>query len=548
MPTEVFEDSLDLRIGLIEATLPDWRKESERGSSYPYPLLTPISSQEMRRFGVFLLENPLLRATIVPALGGRLLGLFDKRTGKEVLPRGEAIQPAAGGLRGAVVREGLQFQYVSGQDRLNALGRVDATAEEGEDPGVWIAESAGGGPLGFHLYHEMPPERAEIVVEARVLNRTLKSAPYNGGFAICLPDSEVVSLENGVAAYSAERDSGIALFWDTPMTWRAEDGFLRASRFDSVGSMGPRQLDTIRLRIVPISGLGGLSGASPEAAVYIGGGFVRLQSVERRLNHKLLLVTRQGETLEAPTDVHPEAVVEVPLGDLDPQTVVLRDPAKNDVVRVDAASDVKRSVLPPVVNSEPTISAESSNEELFLATLDVSQRALAHTLLGMRALVARDFGEASEQFERALLFNAEDHLTWWLKATADRMRGVEGERPELLNAHYLAPLEPVLRAEAFLAQGAASKEPNPLVAPMAEIPENLVEVASLLLEAGLAAEASVWIDEALRHRDLPILHALQSYALSFSHMDVEAARHRSLAKGISEPPFPYRDVEWKALG
>ncbi|HEY0867734.1 MAG TPA: DUF5107 domain-containing protein [Fimbriimonas sp.] len=545
MPTQVFEDALDLRIGLIEATLPNWRDRGADSPSYPYPLLTPVATEETRRFRVFILENPYLRATVVPVLGGRLISLFDKRTGKEVLPRREALRPLAGGRRGASLHEGLQLRYDVRQDRLNALGPVDVGDD---DETVWLAESASPERIGFHLSIQLPADRAELILEARMFNRSLRPRPYNGGFSVSMPESEVVPLENGVAAYDAKGDAGLAFLWDDPLTWSAGGGELRVSRFSGTGSLAPRQLDTLRVRLIPLSGLGGLTGASREGGVFIGADAVRVQTTSNRTGHKLLLVTEEGQTMEAQTDLMPEHVVEIPLNGIKPRTLVVRDPAKVDVVRAERGVAHKALELPPVDSPEPWIGPDSPVWELRRATADVSQRALAHTLLGFRALAAREFAEAGEQFERTLLFNAEDHLAWWLKSLADHLRGVEGEQPELLNAHYLAPLEPALRVQALLAQGERQgNEPNPLLAPVAENPENLVEVASLLLEAGLMAEASVWIDEALRHQDLPVLHLLQAYAFSHSKMDVESSRHAELADGLAAPPFPHREIEWKAV-
>jgi hypothetical protein len=130
------------------------------------------------------------------------------------------------------------------------------------------------------------------------------------------------------------------------------------------------------------------------------------------------------------------------------------------------------------------------------------------------------------------------------------MQGEEGESAELLNAHYLAPLEPALRAESFLSQPKRmEKDPSALLKPMAEHPENFVEVACLLLEAGLHEQAAYWIDEALRHEDLPMLRFLLAYAhLTQSGLEYEAAAQvEAVAKSEMTPPFPWREIEWQAL-
>jgi tetratricopeptide (TPR) repeat protein len=189
---------------------------------------------------------------------------------------------------------------------------------------------------------------------------------------------------------------------------------------------------------------------------------------------------------------------------------------------------------------------------LIRATFNVSTRHIAWTRLGMLSLAHGDAAQAGERFEQALLYNADDPLLWWTAAAAARVAGGVGEeeRAELLNAHYLSPLEPALRAEAFLSQPVEpGREPSPLVAPLDEAPESYIEVAALLVEHGLLSDATRWIDEALRHADLPMLRILLAYCyLSGSRMAAEAASEVQKAEALGPPaPLPWRRVEIDAL-
>src|SRR5689334_12931465 len=71
MPAEVYEDSIEFEIGLLEAVIPTTREGF--GDSYPYPPLKPLNRVEKRTFRTVVLENAYLRATFVPDLGGRML-------------------------------------------------------------------------------------------------------------------------------------------------------------------------------------------------------------------------------------------------------------------------------------------------------------------------------------------------------------------------------------------------------------------------------------------------------------------------------------------
>src|SRR4051812_4983335 len=85
MPTQVFEETIELEIGLIEAETPSPKGGEKHKASYPYPFLRPTGQRQHRAFRSIVLENPFLRATVVPALGGRILSLQDKRTGRDII-------------------------------------------------------------------------------------------------------------------------------------------------------------------------------------------------------------------------------------------------------------------------------------------------------------------------------------------------------------------------------------------------------------------------------------------------------------------------------
>ena len=547
--SEAFEDGLDLQIGLLEAYVPSTRAD---WPGYPFPMLRASGEQEMRTFRTIILENPYLRVTLLPGMGGRIISLFDKRTGVEILRRHPMIEPQDGGPRGAYVREGLQIS-LDGHERLNALGNVSSQFEhpedEDSDAAVWIGETCTGTGLSFHLRISLPPDRAELRLEVRVFNRWLISQEYDGGLSIYLGDGDF----DGSSFYSTERDCGLSLFSGGELAEEAcfTEGVLTFSKLPYRNQLAPRQVDSWHVALVPISGLGNCVGASLAGAANISDETLSVQVTAQRLGHKLLMLTEDGQTLEAVVDLYPENVMEIPLGSLKPVEVVLRDPSKQEILRVGRK---RLTLLEPanclqkIVNSV-SIGIESSEYELKEATFHVSQRHLAYTLLGIRALSEKRFADAGSAFEQALAFNAEDPLLWWVKALAARLDDADNQA-ELLNAHYLAPLEPALRAESFLAQPVSlDPEPNRLLVALEENPEEFIEVACLLIEAGLFDQASRWIDEAMRHRDLPMLRYLMAFCLLVAtKLSTEAYDHVRIAgKSPVAPPFPYRSVERKAI-
>lgn len=524
MATELFEDTVDLTVEILET------EPIAPGPSYPMPRLRRTGSSAARTFQTAILENLYLRVTLAPSLGGRLVSLFDKRTGTEILPQ-ETIFTSEG-RRGVALRTGMVLR-LDGEDRLNALGSVSTMLQESEDPespgSILIAETSLANGLSFHLRFFLASDRAELILEGRISNRTLQPKPYDGELAFFVGEG----TWDGATFYSPGRSAGFALFSEELFEGaRHENGVLRFARFGEPRLLSGRQVDTWTVRLAPLSGLGAEPVATPHGAISIDAEQTRIQTTAKRMGHKLVILTEDGRTLEAPVDIYPEHVLEIPHQNLgaSPNAIVLLDPAREEILKV-----------PPPLKEKRV--------GLLRETFDPGTRYLAYTRLGIDALRERDFAKADERFEQALMYNADDPLLWWEKALLRRLAEPDNENAELLNAHYLAPLEPALRAEAFLAQPLdLGRDPSPLLASLEENPEEFIEVACLHIEHGQLDQASRWIDEALRHQDLAMLRILMAFCLlKGTQMVTEAAEHLAAANRVPGPPYPWREVELDAI-
>jgi hypothetical protein len=541
MPTDAFEDSVDLEIDLLEVVAP----------ASPYPSLKTTGQKELRSFQTVILENAYLRVTILPGVGGRILSIFDKRTSTEIM-HPPTLLGTAGGRRGVSMHYAGMSLQVDGTDRLNDFGPVDFQVEEPPEA-VWIAETSGGTGLSFHLRIELPNERAELVLEARVMNRTLRPVPYNGGLAFHLG---WVAVDEEVA-WSPHRKAGLRVHSEELEHGQFLNGRVVRSRFSEMATLGPRQVDVWKAVLTPFSGVEGLPLVANDVVAFVDETQIQVQATEPIAGARILLGLADGQTVEAPVDLYPEHVLTIPLDDLPaaPVAIAIQDADRQDRFR----GEVKKMQAPPepflpgaaapAGVGDPEV-ASLDEKGLRRLTFSPTHRAVAFLELGHRALAAGEFREADELLENALLYNADDPLTWWAKAMARRLAGIEEESPELPNAHYLAPMEPALRAEAFLAQSPnQGREPNPLVGPLKDKPEALIEVAVLLLEIGVRGEASRWMDEALRQRPVAMLHYLAAWSLlEGSRMRTEASLHLSAAGRLPfEPPYPWREIEQRAL-
>lgn len=549
MGSRLFEERLELDIALVEARYPSLAQPE----AYPLPFLTPTATVEKRTFRAWVLENDLVRVEVLPALGGRIWSIFDKRASVEVLPLARPLKCQSGGLRGSFLDAGIQLR-LSQQDRRNSLGPVQVQAEpEGEGIStLWLGEIEIGTGLSFHAAISLADDEASITLEFRVLNRTLRAVPYHPSLSAYFPGGVDVITEPGCAAiYDRGRDCGIAIHQaDSTLDHSTylEDR-LSLARFAKVQTLAPRQTDQWSVKILPLSGLGQLTSTAPTVSLGIGSDLVVQTAQNWEETGKILLETRTGENLEASASLRAESRIVIPLeGDLsDPRAVAVR-PSKGDPLLVWAKGQgVPRPE--PVEFHRVDWPCELPSANWRRLTFSPVFRYLANLQLAISALGSGDGSAAYRFFESSLMFNADDPLAWWGKAVSQRVEGTEeGENSSLLNAHYLAPLEPMLRAESFLSQSQEmGKEASPLLASLSL--DEFTEVACLLIEHKLLDQAARLLDEALRHGDCFQLRYLLAFCyLTGSRLAAEAAQQVEIASKLpDEPPYPWRPIERKVL-
>jgi hypothetical protein len=546
MPTLVTEASLSFSVEALEAIPPTH-------ASYPSPALRRTGKKDEREFRTLVISNPYLELTMLPDLGGRIIRIRDKRTQLDLIPFHHELQIFDGGTRGVFCDSGLQI-VLSWDDRNHSMGTVSTSidfAGEDEEPNAIRWGEIGAGGVSLNLRISMPADTAKFELEVRAFNRTEQPILYNGGFRVGGWNGRWLSDSNCPTWIS--EGSGLVLETSIPFEGFSEpESSLSAHRFNRLRVLAPHQLDAWTVTVTPYTGLQSTKFVGTE----IGFGWTRsdlcILSSRARPEAKVVIQTEAGKVMESVVALTPEVPEVMDLSGLDGEIVAAAVLAsdRTELGRFDGALVALHSSQEPdeaIVNWFDPISSEI---ELAQTTFDISRRHLAHWKIALRQIARRELGAASASLEQCLLFNGEDHLAWWLKAVCERLwHGDGGERAEILNAHYLAPLDPVLRAESYLASPSRTVDKSPLLNPLEDIPESFVDVACLLLDAQLWEEATHWIDEALRHVDLPMLHYLQAFSfLEASRMDVQAAGHvTSAARLQAKPPYPWRPIERLAL-
>lgn len=542
MASEVFEDVLELEIDLIEAIFPTLDRPI---LGYPMPELRRTGARDVRPFRSVILENEFLRISLLPELGGRIWSVHDKRQNLELLPNTGRIAVAEGGIRGAFCDQGIQV-VLDGVDRSNAMGQVlfqVLPADDGESSsGVRFADFLTGGTLSLDWTVGLAHDAATIEFEVRIQNRSLDVG------CGCLAGLRVGGRHVAANVMEVEGRSLFALSSkEYALPFSADGAWLRsAASFE----LGPRQVDTFRFCVTPYASIGDFTAANEHVACCLGPTRLVVQSSARRRSQTILILTSSGQTMEAAADLHPERPLDMALEGAvaGAQGVAVLDADRAVILNTQSAPAQS-------VEGEPVagcaILRVSAVEDLWLSTRRAEMRAQAYLRLAIHSIQSAELADADRLLELSLLYNGDDSLVWWLKSVVCRLKGdQQNERPELLNAHFLAPLEPALRAEGFLSQPHdGNADPHPILTPLDAQPELFVEVACLLIESCLWEQAARFLDEALRHEKLAMLHLLMSYCLLVgSRMDMEAAQHAFAAGQLADqPPFPFRTIERVAL-
>lgn len=491
----------------------------------------PTGATETRQVEAIVLDNEFVAATFVPELGGRLLSLVDKTTSLNCFD-GELSKPEQLGAFGF---GGLEVT-LDGHRRANALGPVRAALT---DTGLRLSEVGARGGIGFDLIASLG-EGAELCLEVRFRNRTLHAVSWNPGLLWSDHGWDVSTSAQAAIVYSEAHQAGFAIVHDPNML--RQSSVSAATCYADLRTLPPRWGETLRLSIVPVSGLGRPRQVTPVAALGMSDTELVIQPRRRVPGVKLVLQTQEGKTLEAPAELAPDTILKYTFEELggNPNAFVILDADRAEVFRFPAEPPAPSTLPNPIGYPEPPPSDLTQWER------EPAYRYWVANLKTRAAFRASDFAGAYGHAENALLYNGDDPLAWIEKAIAARHLGeVDDNAPELPNAHYLAPLEPLLRAEGFLAQ--TGLDGRTFLAPLAEQPGELVEVACTYVELGLFEDAARFIDAALTVTDVPMLRFLYAYVcLVTGKMKADAASAVSAVKR-AEPPYPWRPVERTAL-
>ncbi len=144
---------------------------------YPYPMQTDIRQrQSLQEHRVVVLENPYLRALVLPDLGGRLYAGLDKSNRDfDFLYHNHVIKPGLVALRGAWLSGGIEWNFPTLGHTVNTVGPVRFKRIEHADGSVtcvvgadeWVRD------MKWEVFITLWADRSLIKTHVRLSNESL---------------------------------------------------------------------------------------------------------------------------------------------------------------------------------------------------------------------------------------------------------------------------------------------------------------------------------------------------------------------------------------
>ncbi len=176
-PLPFFRDpALHLPIQALESLPPEKRHLLGWETAFrvlPYRMQDQYSRQRQPlTFRSIVLENEILKAIFLPELGGRLISLFHKPLGKELLHRNPVFQPANLAIRNAWFSGGVEWNLGQFGHSVNTCSPVFASRIQGAqgEPGLRLYEFERTKRLFWQIDFYLPPSSPFLLAYTRVVN------------------------------------------------------------------------------------------------------------------------------------------------------------------------------------------------------------------------------------------------------------------------------------------------------------------------------------------------------------------------------------------
>jgi len=186
---------------------------------YPYPMQDDLTDEMAEcEFQAVVLDNGLLRATVLPELGGHLLSLRDLVHDRDVFFRNEPLKLGLVAMRGAWWAGGIEFNFPHVGHTVNTVDRVSWQTREEPDGAATVFVGAVEHLTGmaWSVALTLRPDDWRLHTRIRLHNRTPfvhriyfwsnSAVPARDDFRLLLPATKVFSWW-----YGADRDASFPM-------------------------------------------------------------------------------------------------------------------------------------------------------------------------------------------------------------------------------------------------------------------------------------------------------------------------------------------------
>lgn len=177
---------------------------------YPYPMQDDLTDEmQEREFQAVVVDNGLLRLTVLPELGGHVLSLRDLVHEREVFYHNVPLKLGLVAMRGAWWAGGIEWNFPHVGHTVTTVDRVSWRVCEGEDGSatVFVGGVEHLTRMAWHVGLTLRPDDWRLGVRIRLHNRTPfyhriyfwsnSAVPAREDFRLLLPTTQVFSVWYG---------------------------------------------------------------------------------------------------------------------------------------------------------------------------------------------------------------------------------------------------------------------------------------------------------------------------------------------------------------
>jgi hypothetical protein len=542
-----------------------WLKSS---TPYPYPRFQEEVLLTDREFQIIFIENSLVEYSFLPEFGGRLVGIRDKRTGKYALQMPTQMEFDNGKWEHGIAFGDLgmtSFAIMLSDFELGHGG------DEEEAATLVLYSTSPINQVSSQVRISLSSDSPWLNIECSLINRSLAPSCIESGFWFCSPEQANASYGKDWLCVSANGDdcwTAIRFSEGDFSEFRRSNRSVNLLRMNSTHSLGGAMTDSWSVSLCPLTGISSVDFIDDEFGMGVSRGRLTVVSQHGRPKCPIKLTSSNEELFQTTVDLYSEQPMNTSLdaiGELssiaigDGERQICHSFLQSPASRLAAGSNAQlgsgespswecsKSILEAIdlldCGEDPSSYARS-------ARIHAADRAIASTILATHACRQSDWDLSLTHIDQALSHEASNGLLWWMRAVVNRQKGETEEQPDRLNAHFLLPLEPALRAEAFLCQPAVtSMDPIPLVAPVAMHQTASAEIAAMYWNLGLFRDVVRWVDECCRHREsswLRIIHAAAYLKLRGKEIEAHTQLQFATRAGLGAP-FPTTELEFRIL-